>query len=379
MPAAVMPGPADDDPLTSPSFPRIAADDSRSYRRTRAAAPDARHSTGRESEALQPARNGRHAPIAQAEPDTAYPAVPRVESVSGLEAASQTRSYPRPGAGGSDFEAMTAGYGDTSADRSSPGYPVPASYQVPAASVPGYASATDGYLAPAEPPYSAPGHSYQAPDSYPPAARAGSDDHSAPGGISAAGYLPPVPGSPAGTGSYGGDTAARGSYRSSDLPGYSTDTGSGTYLGGLPGGYSPPSSSASYEGAGSYSLPPQSSGYHNGYADEAAGYQGYAESGSSSGAHRLPEPGYQAGGYSGSAEPGFAGSEYGGHGDRSYPAYPAPVPAEHGAPYQDPARQAGPYDPAGYPAPVHESGGYAGADPYAVDPYGQPGYGGNGY
>jgi hypothetical protein len=319
MPAAARPAPTDDDPLTSPSFPRIAADDSRSYRRTRA------------------------------EPPAAYPSVPRVESVSGLEAASQARSYP-----------------------------VPASYQMPAASAAGYAPANGGYAAPPEPANGASASSYQAPGSYLQATGAGQDGYSAAGGMSAVGHRPPEPAAPPGT----------GSYSSSDLPGYRAGTGSSdAYLDALQGGYSPGSSSLRYEGAtDSYPLPAQTSGYDNGYPDQAAGYQGYADSGSSSGAHRRPEPGYQVGGYPGSAEPGFGGSLYG---DLGYPAYPPPVPAEHGIPYQAPAAErpgypdaphnAGPYDPARYPASVHETGSYAGADPYAVDPYGQPDYGGSGY
>jgi len=387
-PAAVRPAPADDDPLTSPSFPRIAADDSRSYRRTRTTASDARQSASREPGALQATRNGGRGPADQTGPHAADPAVPRMESVSGLEGASQTRSYPRPGAGGSDFDAPTAAYNPFPASSS-----VPASYEMPAASVAGYGSATGGYSspdsrtasysipaslpadansgypAPAEPPYSAPGNSYQASASYPPS------------GASASGYLPPVPGTPAGTGGYGGAGAAQASYPSSDLNSYRSDTGSGA----LQGGYPPGSTPASYPGGGSYGLPAQTSGNDNGYQDQAGGYQGYQ----GSGAHPRPEPGYQTGGYPGTAEPGFGGSVYGGHGDLSYPVYPAPVPAEHDAAYQSPAPQvpgypdaayqADRYDPAGYPAPVHETGGYAGADPYAADPYGQSGHGGTGY
>jgi len=167
---------------------------------------------------------------------------------------------------------------------------------------------------------------------------------------------------------------------------------SGAYPSALPDGYPPTSSSAGHAGSGGYSLPAHPSGYDNGYPDQAAGYQGYAESGSASGSHLRPETAYQAGEYPGGEYPGSAepifGAVPGGNGDLSYPAYPAPMPAEHGSAYQtavpqapgyqDAAYQAGPYDTAGYPAPVHETGGYAGADPYA-DPYGQPGYGGNGY
>ena len=199
-----------------------------------------------------------------------------------------------------------------------------------------------------------------------------------------------MPGNPAGTGGYGGQDPPT-SYPSSDLPGYRTEAGAGAHQAALPG-YPPDSISASYPGAGypgaghpgsgSYSLPAPTFGYDSGYQDPAGGYQGYPGSGSYSGADLPPEPGYQAGAHTGSAEPSFGGSLPGGYGDLGYPAYPAPAPQPPG--YQDAAHQAGRYDPAGYPAPVHETpvhetDGYAGADPYAVDPYGQPGYGGTGY
>ena len=334
-PAAAMPAPADDDPLTSPSFPRIAADDSRSYRRTRAAATsDGRQSASVEPDIVQPTRNGGRAAARHAEPHQAYPAVPRVESVSGLEAASQTGTYP-------------------------------AGYQLPAANVAGYAQATGGYGSPDSGTASYPaGSSYQEPGNYP-------------------------PGPSAGAGSYGSDPAARGSYPGSEVPGYHAESGSGAYLAAVPDGYPAALSSPSYEGGGSYSLPAHTSGYDIGYPDQAAGYQGYTESSTSSGAHLRPEPGYQAGSYPGHAEPSFGASLAGGHGDLSYPAYPTPMAADHGAAYQAPAPQlpgyqdapypAGPHDPAGYPASVRETGGYGDADPYAVDPYGQPGYGGSGY
>ena len=46
---------ADDDPLTSPSFPRIAADDSRSYRRSRSTGADSGYDGGRGSDSSRPA------------------------------------------------------------------------------------------------------------------------------------------------------------------------------------------------------------------------------------------------------------------------------------------------------------------------------------
>ena len=328
-----MPVPADDDPLTSPSFPRIAADDSRSYRRTRAATSDGRQPASLEPDVLQPTRNGGRAAAGQAEPHQAHPAVPRVESVSGLEAASRTGSYP-------------------------------AGYQLPAANVAGYGQVTGGYSSPDSGTGSYPaGSSYQEPGSYP-------------------------PGPTVGAGSYGSDPTARGSYPGSEVPGYRADTGSNAYLAAVPDGYPAALSSPSYEGGGSYSLPAHTSGYDVAYPDEASGYQGYTESSISSGAHVRPQPGYQAG-YPGPAEPSFGASLTGGRDDLNYSAYPASMQADHGAAYQAPAPHlpgyqdapypAGPHDPAGYPASVHETGAYGNADPYAVDPYGQPGYGGSEY
>jgi hypothetical protein len=357
-PSAGRPIPDDDDPLTSPTFPRIAADDSRSYRRTRASSRSTRQSASREHEALQPTRNGGHTTARQAETGSAYPAAPRVESVGGLEATGQMRSYPRPSAGGSGPSATSLPGGQFPASSS-----VPGSYEMPSVSAAGYEPAAGGYPS--------------------------TNGYSAPGGISAADYLPPVPGSPAGNGSYGDDATAQGSYLSSDVSGYRAEAGSGAYQGGLPDGYPPASNSASYEGAGGYSLPAHPSDYHNGYPDPAAGYQGYAESGSFPGADLHPESGYPVGGYPGSAEPSLGAPQHGGHGDLGYPAYPPAMPAELGTAYQaqppqppgyqDAAFQAAPYDSAGHPAPVHEANGYGAADPYAVDPYGQPGYGGFGY
>jgi hypothetical protein len=352
-PPALMPAPADDDPLTSPSFPRVAADDSRSYRRTRAATSDGRQPASLESDIVQPTRNGGRAAARQAEPHPAYPAVPRVESVSGLEAASQTGSYPRAAAGLHHDGPFPASSSD------------PAGYQLPAANVARYEQATGGYSSPDSGTASYPaGSSYHEPGGYP-------------------------PGPSAGAGAYAGDPAARGSYPGSEVPGYRAETGPGAYLAAVPDGYPAALSSPSYDGGGSYSLPAHTSGYDNGYPDHAAGYQGYTESSTSTGAHIRPEPGYQAGGYPGQAEPSFGASLAGGHGELSYPVYPAPMPADHGAAYQAPAPQlpgyqdapysADPHDPAAYPASVHETGAYGGADPYAEDPYGQPGYGGSGY
>ena len=86
--------PADDDPLTSPSFPRIQADDSRSYRRSRTAGADE----------LPPASRGtdtgsrRSRELAESR-KPAYPAVPRVEPVHGLDGLTQPHRLPAAGRG----------------------------------------------------------------------------------------------------------------------------------------------------------------------------------------------------------------------------------------------------------------------------------------
>src|SRR5262249_1536544 len=152
----------DDDPLTSPSFPRIASDDSRSYRRTRAAGPD-RRGAERDHEASRTFPAGAQAPTAQ----HAYPPVPPVGPGRGLDEPSRSRSYPRSPAGGQEYPAAAASYPAAdypAADRGASGYAqpsdpyaalpssrslpssnaVPVTYQVPAAASPGGFSPADG-------------------------------------------------------------------------------------------------------------------------------------------------------------------------------------------------------------------------------------------
>lgn len=456
----------DDDPLTSPSFPRIAADDSRSYRRSRTAAADGRQSASRDPDGTpQRSAHGGHT---QPQQRPAHPVVPRVDPIRGLDGASQPISYPRSTGGGADYAAAPADYAGAAAEYSRPaadpyrhassgssalaaGSALPSgsvtsSYQVPAAasaagyqpvsaSYPGPAASTTSYSGPASPGgYSAtaggPVTAYPASGgsaSYAAAAAAGPTSYP-PAATSIAGYLPPAAGAHDG---YVGDPAARGSYPASarDSGGYSASAlDTGTYQAPLStaglsasGGY--PSSIGSHQAAvattGSYSYPAGNAGYAAGQPDQPSGYSGYSGSGASSGpsagpasgsylppdpAYLPPDPGYLAGGYP-ADQP-----------DARYPLYPAPVPAGQTSTYQSPSPQlpdgsaAGPersgfgdgfaagsayaaqpsrrpeaayrpgtYDPPGYRVPAPEAGGYAGADPYAVDPDGYTGYGNGGY
>jgi hypothetical protein len=404
-PADPRPVIADDDPLTSPSFPRVAADDSRSYRRSRSAGPDPRHDVGRGSDpSRQPLPGGR----SSSEPS--YPSMPPVEPVRGYDNASTTRRHALPAASAptaSDaYPASAPGYGgDPTAGIADPyGSPLPIAPPPASSSVPA------GYQVPAvSGAYQAPGASYGIPDSAngshslsapygEPAGYPGAASYSSPAaagyreanGLPPSGYLPPVGGS-----GFAAD-ARSGSYQS--LPpapdGYRTDLSSGGYQGGGAGydntgyestsSYSPPSSPAGYgngNGTGERAAEYPGSGYQNG------DYQGYGEATSASGSHRRPEPGYSQGSYQGASGPSMpalpaAPPEPG------YPAYQAPVPnGQNGyaaANPQPPGYGAAPYPPAGYdqagyPLPAPDANGYAGADPYAADPYGQHGYPGNGY
>jgi hypothetical protein len=404
---------ADDDPLTSPSFPRIAADDSRSYRRTRSA-------TGEFSYGA--ATGGTTGEL---------PQVPRVEPVRGIDAASVTRRHSLPAARGSELTEASDSYRPAASaypsatDRtaaSSDQYralsgshqvpevsEVPASYQVPAVHGASGYDATASYSRPAQPggyqvqePAYGGSSAYQAAPSYPAGAADGYPANGSPSG----GYLPPVAGSTSG---FAAETSS-GSYHS--LPAadpYRSDLGSGGYQPaasydttspyespGYPStnGYEP----AGYESTSSYGLPTGHGGHVNGSGHRLADYSSagyrpadypsYGTSGPASGSHQRPESGYPSGNYGHSVDPAAAGSLPAADAGLGYPVYPAPVSAAQSgygsadtqlpgygtAPYQP----AG-YDPAGYQPPPPEANGYAGADPYAVDPYGQHGYGGSGY
>ena len=413
--------PVDDDPLTSPSFPRIQADDSRSYRRSRTAGPDERPPASRTTD------TGSHRARDLAESrEPAYPAGPRAEQVRGLDGLTQPHSYQRPAEGTSGYGAPSRDYERPAADyagsatepyRAPSASSVPGSYQVPAAasadrypagaysgpasttasySVP---AASGGYAVPSGSAHASPAPGYPAADSggYASPAGHGPGSYQGSGGTAAPSYPPAA----ASQGGYGGETVVRGTYPGPasyqpPLPpagGYQADQG----LGGQPA----PATS-------SYAFPADPASYP-GPAEPAASYQGYGGSGPASGSHLRPDPGYLAGGYPASPEPSFGGALPGGQPEVSYPIYAAPVPvgqttayqvpgsplpgsapglgndyatgSAHGQPadYLEPQYRSDLYDPPGYQVPVPENGGYAGADPYAMDPYGYSGYGSGGH
>ena len=266
----------DDDPLTSPSFPRIDANDSRSYRRSRSGSHE-RPATGSEYAA---------APTSSDQP---------------------TGTYARPAA-------AADGYRPASRDL-----PVPDSYLTPAWN----GASQSGAGAPGAAYDYGTGHNgsgqYSArPDgvSQHGVGQHGASQH----GVSqhGAGYYEPA--------QYGAASAGYGAARYDQLPGYGTgayDFGAGGH-GSDPLGYNGyGSQSASYD-----SLPP-------GYAGQQNAGAGYPPA-------SLAEPGYPY-------QPG---------GPESYSPSVAPTaPYLYQAPSQQP----------GHPGSL---GDYAGADPYAVDPYG---------
>jgi hypothetical protein len=367
---------ADDDPLTSPSFPRVAADDSRSYHRSRSApSSDPRHDGGRGSDSSRHANGGGRTPGDL----STYPSIPPVEPVRGFDSASTTRRHALPAASSDPYSSPLP---------SAPGHAtssVPANYQVPATSGPyqtpdtSYAGADGGngsYSLSA--PYGEPG-GYRSAASYPAAASGGYPQANwSPSG----GYLPPV----GGRSGVAGDTSP-GSYQSPPPApdNYRPELGAGSYQGGAGyevTGFQPPSS---------HSLPPGRADYGNGAGDYPGGgyqhseYQGYGGPTSASGSHRRPEPSYPHESYQGAAQPSVPALPAGAP-DPGYPVYPAPVPGGHNgygtatpqAPgYDGTHYQPSGYDQAGYPLPALEANGYAGADPYAVEPHGKHGYGGN--
>ncbi len=417
--------PADDDPLTSPSFPRIQADDSRSYRRSRTPEADERPLASRTTD------TGSHRARDLADPrEPAYPAVPRAEQARGLDGVTQPHSYQRPAEGISGYGVPSRDYERAAADYAAPATEpyrapstssVPGSYQVPAAAsadrypagaYSGPASTTASYSVPAasggypvpsgpalaSPALASPVPGYSAADSggYASPAGHGPGSYQGSGGTPAQSYPPAA----ASQGGYGGETVVRGSYPGPasyepPLPpagGYQADQG----LGGQPAA-----------ATSSYAFPPDPASYPA-PAEPPASYQGYGGSGPASGSHLRPEPGYLAGGYPASQEPSFGGGLPGSQPAVGHPIYSAPVPvgqttayqvpgaplpgsaaglgsdyaagSAHGQPagYPEPQYQPDLYDPPGYQVPVPENSGYAGADPYAMDPYGYSGYGSGG-
>ncbi len=409
----------DDDPLTSPSFPRIEADDSRSYRRSRSGAPrghgsgdqaDARpRSTSqphtypprpveapgygadytaasaepyRSAPAAAPAPNGYPVPAAAAASTDGYTSAASAGTATYPPTAAGAGNYPASGAGTGGYQpaaaagtypaaAAASGSYASAAPAGTGNYPAAASngngsYAVPAANG-SYPAASDGYPAP--------GSGYPAASgSYPAASPA---SYSAGNGT----Y------SPAG-GSYG-DAASNGSYPADGRtaayhdPGYPAPAA--PLMPPVSGYRSDPYSVPSRETA-AYSTP--SAGYP---ADSGAaghpGPAGYLASSNpvQSGQHMMPDPGYvyaeypsadphrPAGSGSGEQRPGSA-----------YPSYPASgaVPSgEYGADFEAAGESpAGP--PPGYPDPQYQPydpyQAPPGADPYAIDPYGYT-YGNGGY
>src|SRR5262245_46826367 len=292
----------EDDPLTSPSFPRVASDDSRSYRRSRSArSADPRYDGGRGPDSSRLSNgNGRT-------PDdlSPYPSMPPVEPVNGFDSATTTRRHA-----------------------------------LPAASADHYGSSL-----PSAPAYQTPDTSYGAPDG-----ANGRYSQAEPGGYPAASY----------------PSAASGSYPQAN----GSPSGDYQSLPPAPDSYWPELSAASHQGGaayemtgydrtGSHALPPSPASYGNGAADRANGYQGYSGPTSASGSHRRPEPSYPDANY----------QAYDGYGTA------APQPPGYGANHYQPSG----YDQAGHPLEPKDADGHLGADPYAVDTYGQDRYSGNGY
>jgi hypothetical protein len=343
--------PLDDDPLTSPSFPRIAADDSRSYRRSKRAAADESEPRGRTR-----------------------------------ESSTQPHSYPQPAGLPAD---NGAGYARGGASAAYIGREADPYASVPNnGTLPGYQAAHGGAGG-----YPVPGG--QASDSYPRGGYAGPDfgqngyQRAVPAPADT--YLPPAAAAPGG---YSGDTVVRGSYQppapdpasfappAADSGGYHSPPVS--YPDAGIGGHLPAAATAGYPIAG------DATEYRADQADFAGAYPPYSDPVPSAFQQPQPDPGYLPSGYGAGHDPGFHPS-LPGHLEPGYPPYQAPVAAANGASYpqaggqlqglpagyQDPY-QGAPYDQAGYPSPAAQRG-YAGADPYAADPYGYSGYGNGGH
>jgi hypothetical protein len=346
---AARPIAADDDPLTSPSFPRITTEDSRSYRRTRTAAGDYRDSASHSGPMPAIGSDYYGAPVG-------YPKPPIDHAGPGYTN-SAPASYQMPAAASAAFHPGNAGFSDLQGPAASHSLPAGAARSYPAA---------DSLS------YSTPG-----PESV---------GYSLPGGMSAAGYLPSAPPT---ADSYGGDTGAGNTYPGPESAGFRPEVG---HFGqhGQPGqhgqvGYEHSLPHAGgYRTTGSYSVPAQST-YDVRHTDQPGGYQG---AGSALGSPQGPEVGYRAEGYPNGSGQAAQGPVHGNHVDPGYPpAYPGPMPGDHTVPYQSPAAQPPGYpeygpggnEPASIAAQAPEGPGYTGGDPYPADPYGFPGYGGTRY
>src|SRR5215472_3709019 len=383
--------PDDDDPLTSPSFPRIAADDGRSYRRARRHAVDEPKPADQVSAGSTP--RGYALPAAAASAD--YPgtgadyARSATDPYASIPAGATMPSYSVPAVAGAGYPSSTMGYVMPSSALPSsamPSMPVPPSPGPVSSPMARHAQAESaGYLPPALP---SPG--YPGPGGYAGPGEVGHGGYQGSGGTSAGSYLPPTS---AGAGGYAGETVVRGGYQptSPDPAGFSVPAADAGGYQAPPGGYADPGLGGHSPRAatGGYAYPAEVADYRSDPADVRAGYPDYTHPRSASGPHPQPERGYLTSGYGGGQPPGIHTSLPGGQQDSGYPAYPPPVPGGQSSPYpasgdqgpalgyEDPYQQP-PYDPAGYQVPAAPQPRYAGADPYAVDPYGYTGYGSGG-
>lgn len=331
--------PLDDDPLTSPSFPRIAAEDSRSYRRSR--------SGTHERPAVRSGAEYAAAPTSYDQPAGGY----SQRTAGGYENAPASPGgsgvpdhYLMPAASGSGYPA--AGYSAHQSGQYSAGHTSPAGYPTPAEGPAAGGNGAGGY-----------GHGPSVPASYQtPAADAGGYQQSQPGYPAAASEYD------GGQASYGNGSYGNGSAGHDQGPaGYGQSpaafgTAPGSYDAGQPG-HANGADPLGYAGYGSQGQP-------GGYGTPSPGYAGATAPGAY-GTHQA-DPGYLPGGQAGASYPYQAGQ------------YQPNVPGS----YQAPAATSAPYhyQPAsGQPGSQGEPGGYAGADPYAVDPYGYSGYGNRSY
>jgi len=178
---------ANDDPLTSPSFPRVPVDDSRSYRRERG-----------ETNPGIPAVS-------------AAPAASASGYSTGEWSSQATAAYPRPAASASSYLSAPIGPYPPSAPAANGGYPAPgrADHQM------------DSYPMPASP-ASVPRQSGYSPDSLTasyssPQAGAGYPNPPAPPSSAGFAPLPPPPAAPGGSG-YGHDSASYSSASTAGFP-----------------------------------------------------------------------------------------------------------------------------------------------------------------
>jgi hypothetical protein len=353
---AVPPGPPrpevlDDDPLTSPSFPRIPAADSRSYGPGR---PD--------SPSSAPPGQPPYAAATQQFPTYAAPtyAAPTYSAPTYASPSGQFDSFgttvPQPAAGyGTASWPPAAAYGGSArpaADRLGQ----PGSIAADHARSPLYQPA------PLPGPGGSAGYARRAEQASPPA---GSGSHRYSGHLPPASGVPPVPG-------LAQDAPAGNPY--------------GSYVSPPAGSYLPPSP------AGSYQLPSVPA---DSYLPSTQAIPPDAGRPAGSGSHR-------ASSFAQPAVPGDASATLGGSTSGWYPDRAAPVPptsayldvprqlSSRGVPvgsylngnghaeradYPEAQHEPSGYPPSGYTGMPHDPAGYAEPDPYGGDPYGRDPYG----